>query len=203
MNAWKITPLLCASVLWGTTGTAQALAHLHAASPTIGAARLVAGGLALWLVVAFRGHVALRELIVPGRRAWFVGASLATAIYQATFFAAVARTGVALGTLVALGSAPAFCGLLARELAGERLPAVWTLSTACAVIGCVLLLAPSGHAGADPVGIALSLVAGGALLAAGLAFSALMSGDGGEVVDEARAATDAGPAVAEPLSEAA
>jgi hypothetical protein len=67
----------------------------------------------------------------------------------------------------------------------------------------VLLLAPSGHAGADPVGIALSLVAGGALLAAGLAFSALMSGDGGEVVDEARAATDAGPAVAEPLSEAA
>jgi drug/metabolite transporter (DMT)-like permease len=160
MNGWKITPLLCASVLWGTTGTAQALAHLHPAPPAIGAARLLSGGLALWLVIAVRGRIALRELMAPGRRPWFLGASLATAIYQAAFFAAVARTGVALGTLVALGSAPAFCGVLARELAGERLPAAWTLSTACAVVGCVLLLAPSGHAGADPLGIALSLVAG-------------------------------------------
>ena len=160
MNGRRITPLLCASVLWGTTGTAQALAHLHTAPPAIGAARLLAGGLALWLVIAVRGRVALAELIAPGRRPWFLGASLATAIYQAAFFAAVARTGVALGTLVALGSAPAFCGLLARELMGERLPAAWTLATACAVVGCVLLLAPSGHAGADPLGIALSLVAG-------------------------------------------
>jgi drug/metabolite transporter, DME family len=160
MNGWKITPLLCASVLWGTTGTAQALAHLHATPPAIGAARLLSGGLALWLVIAVRGRIALRELMAPGRRPWFLGASLATAIYQAAFFAAVARTGVALGTLVALGSAPAFCGVLARELAGERLPAAWTLSTACAVVGCVLLLAPSGHAGVDPLGIALSLVAG-------------------------------------------
>ena len=313
MNGWKITPLLCASVLWGTTGTAQALAHLHAGAPAIGAARLLSGGLALWLVIAFRGGIALRELIAPGRRPWFLGASLATAIYQAAFFAAVARTGVALGTLVALGSAPAFCGVLARELAGERLPAAWTVSTVCAVVGCVLLLAPSGHAGADPLGIVLSLVAGacygtytvcvkrllssgadslsvlvatdsigaallapalaggagalvspagallvlwlgpvatagaytlfvrglahvpartagtlslaepltatilgtvvlseawsparaagGALLAAGLAFSALRSGDGGAVVDDARAAIDAGPAVGEPLTE--
>ncbi|MGH2885527.1 MAG: DMT family transporter [Solirubrobacteraceae bacterium] len=320
MNGWKITPLLCASVLWGTTGTAQALAHLHAGAPAIGAARLLSGGLALWLVIAFRGGIALRELIAPGRRLWFLGASLATAIYQAAFFAAVARTGVALGTLVALGSAPAFCGVLARELAGERLPAAWTVSTVCAVVGCVLLLAPSGHAGADPLGIVLSLVAGacygtytvcvkrlltsgadslsvlvatvsigaallapallapaqagragplvspagallvlwlgpvatagaytlfvrglarvpartagtlslaepltatilgtvvlseawsparaagGALLAAGLAFSALRSGDGGAVVDDARAPIDAGPAVGEPLTEPA
>jgi len=127
--------------------------------------------------------------MAPGRRPWFLGASLATAIYQAAFFAAVARTGVALGTLVALGSAPAFCGVFARELAGERLPAAWTLSTACAVVGCVLLLAPSGHAGADPLGIALSLVAG-------LAFSALRSGD-------TAAARDEPPGAAEPLTEAA
>jgi len=152
MNSWnwKTTPLLSASILWGTTGTAQALAHLHAAPPAIGAARLLAGGLALWLVIAVRGRVALTELVAPGRRPWFLAAGLATAIYQAAFFAAVARTGVALGTLVALGSAPAFCGLLARKLAGERLPAAWTLSTACAVLGCALLLAPGGHTGADP-----------------------------------------------------
>src|SRR5262249_5602506 len=147
--------LLCASILWGTTGTAQALAHLHTAPPAIGAARLVAGGLALWLVTLVRGRLAIAELIAPRMRPWFLGAGAATAIYQAAFFAAVARTGVALGTLVALGSAPAFCGLLARRLAGERLPAAWTISTACAVLGCALLLAPSGTGGVDLLGVGL------------------------------------------------
>ena len=97
MNGWKITPVLCASVLWGSTSTAQALAHVHAAPPAVGAALLLSGGLTLWLVVALRGRVGLRELMAPGRRAWFLAAGVATAIYQAAFFAAVARTGVALG----------------------------------------------------------------------------------------------------------
>jgi drug/metabolite transporter, DME family len=160
MNGWTVTPLLCASILWGTTGTAQALAHLHTAPPAIGAARLLAGGLALWLVSLARGRLSLRELVSPRLRPWFLGAGAATAIYQAAFFAAVARTGVALGTLVALGSAPAFCGLFARQFAGERLPAAWTLSTGCAVLGCVLLLAPGGHGGVDLLGVGLSLIAG-------------------------------------------
>jgi DME family drug/metabolite transporter len=160
MNGWKTTPLLCASVLWGTTGTAQALAHLHARPPVVGAARLLSGGLALWLAGAVRGRLSLRELLEPGRRGCFLAAGLGTAIYQAAFFAAVARTGVALGTLVALGSAPAFCGLLAHQLAGERLPAAWTLCTGCALLGCVLLLTPGGHGGVDLLGIGLSLVAG-------------------------------------------
>ena len=167
-SRWNVAPLVGASLLWGTTGTAQALAHLHATPPAIGAARLLAGGLMLSLIAAARGrvpvtaggHLSLADLLSPPRRAWFLAAGVATAVYQAAFFAAVARTGVALGTLVALGSAPAFCGLMARELAGERLPAAWTLCTACAVLGCALLLVPSGQAGADPLGIALALVAG-------------------------------------------
>jgi DME family drug/metabolite transporter len=160
MNGWKTTPLLCASVLWGTTGTAQALAHLHARPPAVGAARLLCGGLALWLAGAATGRRSLRELLSRGRRGWFLAAGLATAIYQAAFFAAVARTGVALGTLVALGSAPAFCGVLAHELGGERLPASWAVCTGCAVIGCALLLAPDGHGTVDLLGVGLSLVAG-------------------------------------------
>jgi DME family drug/metabolite transporter len=160
MNGWKTTPLLCASVLWGTTGTAQALAHLHAGPPVVGAARLLAGGLALWLAGAATRRLSLRGLLARGRRGWFLAAALATAVYQAAFFAAVARTGVALGTLIALGSAPAFCGLLAHELAGERLPAAWTLCTGCAVLGCALLLAPGSHGAVDLLGVGLSLVAG-------------------------------------------
>lgn len=160
MNGRQITPLLCASVLWGTTGTAQALAHLQARPAVVGAARLLAGALALWIAGAVTGRVSLRELFSRGRRGWFLAAGLAAAVYQAAFFAAVARTGVALGTLIALGSAPAFCGLLASALAGERLPAAWVMCTACAVLGCSMLLAPGGRGGVDLLGVGLSLLAG-------------------------------------------
>lgn len=160
MNGKKIAPLLCASVLWGTTGTAQTLAHLTATPPVVGAARLLAGGLALWLAGAVTGRLSLTELFARGRRGWFLAAGLGTAIYQAAFFAAVARTGVALGTLIALGSAPVFCGLLANALAGERLPTGWVLCTGCAVLGCSMLLAPDGRGGVDLLGVGLALVAG-------------------------------------------
>ncbi len=39
--------ILCAAVLWGTTGTAQALASAEAHSVAIGAVRLAVGGLSL------------------------------------------------------------------------------------------------------------------------------------------------------------
>lgn len=157
---WGLLPLLSASVLWGTSGTAQALAHLKADPSLVGAARLLWGAVALLLIAAATGRLRVRALIARDLRRWLVTAGVATAVYQAAFFAAVARTGVALGTLVALGSAPAFCGLFARRWAGESLPRTWALSTACAVAGCALLVLPNGGGGADPLGIALSVVAG-------------------------------------------
>ncbi len=159
---WGILPLLSASVIWGTSGTAQALAQLHADPPLIGAARLLSGAAALVVIAAVTGRLRVRELLAADRRRWLLTAGFATAVYQAAFFGAVARTGVALGTLVALGSAPAFCGLFARRFGGESLPRAWTLSTACAVAGCALVVLPhGGGGGADPFGIALSVVAGG------------------------------------------
>jgi drug/metabolite transporter, DME family len=67
---------------------------------------------------------------------------------------------VALGTLVALASAPVLCGLLARQVMGERLPRGWAGATACAIAGCALLLAPGADAAADPLGVGLALVCG-------------------------------------------
>ncbi len=158
---WGVLPLLSASVLWGTSGTAQALAHLHVDPPLVGAARLLSGAAALVVIAAATGRLRVRELLAADRRRWLLTAGVATAVYQAAFFGAVARAGVALGTLVALGSAPAFCGLFARRFAGESLPRAWTLSTACAVAGCALLVLPHGGSGAaDLFGIALSVVAG-------------------------------------------
>lgn len=53
-----------------------------------------------------------------------------------------------------------FCGLLAQRLIGERLPAAWAASTACAVGGCALLLLPGGSGAGSVAGLLLALVAG-------------------------------------------
>jgi drug/metabolite transporter, DME family len=82
------------------------------------------------------------------------------AVYQASFFAAVAETGVAVGTVVALGSAPAFTGLFARTFGGERLRAEWYAATGLACAGVCLLTLGGGSGGVSAPGVALALAAG-------------------------------------------
>jgi DME family drug/metabolite transporter len=68
---------------------------------------------------------------------------------------------VAVGTVVALGSGPAFAGLFGLLLRGERPPPRWALATALAVAGAALLVLAGGDAaGVDPAGVALALGAG-------------------------------------------
>ncbi|WP_416420095.1 EamA family transporter [Priestia aryabhattai] len=59
--------ILCAAVLWGTTGTAQALASAEAHSVAIGAVRLAVGGLSLLTACLIqRKNVDVRRLpILP------------------------------------------------------------------------------------------------------------------------------------------
>jgi len=85
---------------------------------------------------------------------------LATASYQAAFFQAVSSTGVAVGTLIVLGSAPIACGLLAHWCSAEALPGGWTAATACAIAGCALLVLPNAHDAIRPIGVMLAAVAG-------------------------------------------
>jgi DME family drug/metabolite transporter len=49
--------VLLAAILWGTTGTSQALAPPGAHPLTVGALRLAVGGGALLLLTLFRGQV--------------------------------------------------------------------------------------------------------------------------------------------------
>jgi len=89
-----------------------------------------------------------------------VGAACVAA-YQLTFFAAVERTGVAAGTIVAIGSAPAFAGLLGWAVRGERPVRRWWPATALAVAGGALLVAGAGgEVDLDLLGVALALGAG-------------------------------------------
>ena len=93
--------VLLAAVCFGTTGTAQALGP-DASPVTVGAVRIAVGALLLVLVARAVPAAPARW---PRRELAIVAAAIA--VYQLAFFAAVDRTGVAVGTVVALGSAPA------------------------------------------------------------------------------------------------
>ncbi len=149
--------VFAAAVLWGTTGTAQALAPQGAQPQVVGAARLTIGGLVLMGIAL--SHGALRS-----NRAWPLAATLVAALcmafYQLFFFSAVSRTGVAVGTVVAIGSAPILAGILGYLLRGERPGRRWALATLLAVAGCGLLLLPGQSVTVDLPGIILALGAG-------------------------------------------
>ena len=88
-------------------------------------------------------------------------AGVCVAVYQVSFFAAIADTGVAVGTVAALGSAPVWAGLLARRFAGERLDRRWAAATALAALGVgVLILGGSSGGDVSAPGVGLALVAG-------------------------------------------
>ena len=150
--------VLLSAVLFGTTGTAQALGPDGTDPLTVGAARIAIAG------VALVGFALATKALRPGAR-WSGGNVAASALgvagYQLCFFAAVDSTGVALGTIVALGSGPAFAGLLALLLRGERPTRRWAAATVLAIAGAALLVLAGATATAvDPAGVLLALGAG-------------------------------------------
>ena len=182
--------VLLASVLWGTTGTAQALAPASAQSHVVGTVRVIVGACAL-LLIAVVGMIRRKRrqgIQQPAEKTglfqksrflahWPVWTTLiataSMAAYQLSFFAAVRRTGVAVGTIVGIGSSPILAGLIGYLWLRERPGWRWGLATALAVVGCAFLTfagAPIQRVGSDagsslqidPLGVLLAVCAGGA-----------------------------------------
>ena len=149
-------------MLWGTTGTAGSLAPAGAPAAAIGCAGLALGGVLLFLTS--RGACSLPAACTRAERWLLVIGALAVAGYPVTFYPAVARTGVAAATVIALGSAPVFAGLLSWITGQARPTARWSGATAAAVLGCTLLVLGPELAGQaspmDPTGVALAACAG-------------------------------------------
>jgi DME family drug/metabolite transporter len=151
--------VIAAAVCFGTTGTAQAYGPSDASTAAVGLTRIVAGG----ALLAFVGWGARRSDVRPQSSRLPVGVTLlggaAVLAYQPTFFAGTRLNGVAVGTVVALGAAPALTGLL-EWLLTRRLPArPWFVATGCAVVGVALLggLFDRADAGISLAGIGGSL----------------------------------------------
>lgn len=158
-GAWLI---IGAAMLWGTTGTAQALGP-PSQPVSVGATRLIVGAAGLLAVGVVTGWQWPRAADWP----WIAAAGVGIALYQPFFFGAVIEAGVATGTLVALGSAPIFTGVLARIVFGDRVPKRWVVGTLIALAGLALLTglgfggAPSGYAFAGAAGAAYAIYAVG------------------------------------------
>ena len=173
--------VLLAALCFGTTGTAQALGP-NAASPlTVGAIRVALGAALLLLAVRLVGS---GSTVRFARWPLAVG-GLGVAGYQLCFFAAVHDTGVAVGTVAALGSAPAFAGLGGWVIDGTRPGSAWVAATALAAVG-VALMALSGSAAEVSVpGVVLALGAGASYAVFTLASKRLL--DAGAGVDRVMA----------------
>ena len=109
-----------------------------------------------------RGRLSRRDLLVRGQT------GLGLAVFQTAYFGAVQSTGLAVGTVVTLGTGPLLIAVGARLVLRERLPRGGVAAMAAALGGLVVLVL--GHPGGTvrPLGIALAL-----LSAAGYAQSAL------------------------------
>ena len=153
-------------VLWGTGGLAgAALADVAGLPPlTVAAYRLLGGGGVLLLGLAGAG--ALRGLARTRPVAVRIGGTaLLAALYQAAYFAAVQRAGVAVATLGAVGAAPLLVAV-GTAVSVRRLPSVRTLvALGLALAGLVLLVGPSDAAGPRAAAGALLALAAAAAFA--------------------------------------
>ncbi|MCC5950278.1 MAG: EamA family transporter, partial [Nitriliruptoraceae bacterium] len=170
--------VLGAAVLWGTAGTAAVLGPDEATSWQLASIRLLLGGSALALV----GHLlraraaalapapaGRRPIPAPpprtgGRAERWAGllAVLTMASFQASYFVAVDRAGVTIGTAVAIGTVPAAAGVLQALILRQRPSRPWWAATIVALVGLALLLVPAADDAvrADAIGVVARQVAG-------------------------------------------
>ncbi|WP_245839805.1 DMT family transporter [Mycobacterium aquaticum] len=154
--------IVVASLLWGTTGTASALAP-SVGAVTVGAAAMGVGGL---LQIVFSRRALYRDRAVLSARyrlVTFGGACVA--VYPLAFYSSMRIGGVALGCVVSLASAPLASAVIERLCDGRALTRQWALACGFGIGGSVLLSlsrhSDSGGAHSATLGVVLGLAAGG------------------------------------------
>jgi DME family drug/metabolite transporter len=163
-----VAAVVTAAVLFGTAGTAQALGPDDATPLGVGATRICIGTIVLWLAIIIApSGPPWPEVVRAIRQHWrlMLAGGLGVAIYTPAFLLAVDRTGVAVGTVVAIGFGPFCAGAMEWGWRGVQPSRGWFLGTVVTVAGGALLVlsqsADSSPADAvDGVGLLLALAAG-------------------------------------------
>lgn len=173
----SIAAVLVAALCFATTGTSRALADVDADALSIGAARVLIGGgllgaiaIAIAIALVARSGRTAAPHVETGRARQTVSTFVIVLVgaagvlaYQPTFFSGTGLNGVAVGTVVALGSAPIVTGVLDSVLRRRRPSLRWSLATTVAIVGVVLVSGVVGDGAAAPasaLGVAASVGAG-------------------------------------------
>ena len=167
-TAWGVASVALAVSLIGTIGTAAELGRGSLSAYATGAWRGVIGAAGLLLVSTLLREAPWRYRL-PAR--WVLLGAFGVASSQLLFFEAMARTGVAVGTLVAIGVGPLVAGVIDWIAYRRRPDGRWLVGVAVALAGVVLL---SG--GAEEVvwsGVAIAVVAGSGIPCQGFAVQRL------------------------------
>jgi DME family drug/metabolite transporter len=167
-SARAILAVIGAAALFGTAGTARELGPDGTTALGVGVTRIVVGTAVLWLAVWFgcrNGSIRAVGAPVRSNRWLILLGGLGVAIYTPMFFEAVERTGVAVGTIVGVGSGPFFAGALEWAWRGVRPSRWWMLGTVVTVSGGAVLVLAQNASGSttdpvDAVGVAFALGAG-------------------------------------------
>lgn len=156
MKSLPYIMVLLGAVLWGTTGTTQTFLQGGISSFAVACVRSGIGGGLLLILVLMMKKMTWRTW--PWK--WNILAALAIALFQCLFFSSIRFTGVAIGTVVTIGSAPVFSGILEWVIWKVKPSRIWAAATSFSIIGCALLFVNRGEAIIDPAGIGLALCAG-------------------------------------------
>ncbi|MEZ9185453.1 EamA family transporter [Vibrio splendidus] len=156
--------ILFASILWGTTGTAASFAP-DLSPLAIGAFSMGFGGL-MQAGLAYRKILFAFDKLLQNKKLLAVSA-LALAVYPLAFYSSMKLSGVAIGTVVSIATAPFFSALLECLISKKNnINKRWLTSFAIGVVGIGLLVfsesSATNESGDDLklLGIALGLLAG-------------------------------------------
>lgn len=156
--------IIIASFLWGTTGTAASFSP-DISSLAIGAFSMGVGG--VLLVFTARSKLFIDyKLMLKQPKVLFLGA-FSVAIYPLAFYSSMRLSGVAIGTVVSIATAPFFAVILERIINKKHITKQWLLSFIIGAIGIVSLTLgkdQSNHAAYSAhqqvIGIFLGCIAG-------------------------------------------
>lgn len=156
MKVYAYSIVLLAAILWGTTGTAQTFLEGSISAFSVAMVRSGIGGGILLILVLLLRKINFKNWSWK----WTILAALTIGLFQVLFFSSIRFTGVAVGTVVTIGSSPIFAGIIEWVFWKVSPTKVWLIATTSSILGCILLFIIGGETVVDPFGITLALCAG-------------------------------------------
>ncbi|RQW62217.1 DMT family transporter [Vibrio viridaestus] len=128
--------VILASVFWGTTGVAASFAP-NVNSLAIGAVAMGFGGLLL-VLCSIKSLLQDRILLTQNIK-WIIIGGLSVAIYPLAFYTAMKWSGVAIGNIISIASAPLYSAIFERLFSKRSVSLKWWVCFAFGLTGVTFL----------------------------------------------------------------